>query len=161
MQAARLLASRDFGLVRCEREDRSKRPVPPDPRGSCAAGAGAGPAGRISRIQAARSVGLTWPNAGLKRTGQRSVRSMGPHRRSNAQSKSARSQRTNLTSSFGLSRVEVAPEVGLDLARARRLEVEDDVDPGIDRRDVDRAAGLEQDGLPGVGQPGHQRKTSG
>ena len=43
-----------------------------DPRGSCAAGVGAGPADRDSRIQAARSVGLTRPKTALNRIGQRS-----------------------------------------------------------------------------------------
>ena len=35
------------------------------------------------------------------------------------------------------------------------------MDAGIDRADVDRAAGLEQDGLARVGQPGHQREDLG
>ena len=34
-------------------------------------------------------------------------------------------------------------------------------DPGVDRADVDRPAGLEQDGPPGVGQPGHEREDLG
>ena len=37
----------------------------------------------------------------------------------------------------GLEPVEVAPDVGLHLARAGRLEVEDHADPGIDRAGVD------------------------
>src|SRR5208337_1548546 len=52
---------------------------------------------------------------------------------------------------------EVAPDVRLHLARAGRLEVEDDADAGIDRARIDCSAGLEQDGLAGVGQAAHQR----
>ena len=56
-----------------------------------------------------------------------------------------------------LEPVEVAPDVGLDLARAGSLDVEDHPHSGIDRADVDRAAGLEQDRLAGVGKSRHER----
>ena len=52
---------------------RLKRPGHSGPRGSCAAGAGAGPAAGIRGSSRPARSDSTWPKAALNRTGQRSV----------------------------------------------------------------------------------------
>ena len=51
--------------------------------------------------------------------------------------------------------------VALGLARARALDVDDAAHARVDRRDVDRAAGLEQHLVAGVAEVGEQRQRAG
>ena len=87
---------------------------------------------RDSRIQPASSVGLTWPNAALNKTGQRRVKprertiSIGPI-------EIGATANDDLDLVDRLEPVEVAPDVGVDLAGAGRLDVEDHAHAGIDR----------------------------
>jgi len=77
------------------------------------------------------------------------------------QSKSSREQTTYFTSSMGLSRPRLASRLAAASPEPGGLDVEDDGDPGVDPGGVDRAAGLEQDRPPGVGQEGHERQDFG
>ena len=101
-------------------------------------------------------MGSTCPNAALNKTGQRRAK---PRERtiSTAQSKSARSQTTTLTSSIGLSRsrllqtlASTSPEPGVLMSRITRTR-------GSTAPVSIAPAGLEQDRLAGVGEPGHER----
>ena len=56
-----------------------------------------------------------------------------------------------------LQAAKVGPDVRLNFARAGCLDVEDDAHAGVDSAGVDRSAGLEQDGLTGVGKTRHER----
>ena len=61
----------------------------------------------------------------------------------------------------GPDSVKIAPAVCLNLARARRFDIENDVYPRINRGGVDGAAGLQKYGLAAVNQPRHQWKDLG
>ena len=140
-----------------DRRDRVRPRGPRGPRGSCAAGAGAGPAAGIRGSSAASSVGLTEPKAAPNRTGQRSTsRCVADDRDGPVEIAAVADDDLDLVGR--LEPVEVAPDVGLGLARAGRLDVEDDRAPaGSTAADVNGPAGLQQHGLAGVGQAGHQR----
>src|SRR5271157_1242832 len=107
-----------------------------------------------SRIHPASSVGLTWPNAAEKRTALGQVMHT-DHVHGPLEIGTVAEDELELVA--GLEPFDVAPHVRLHLARAGRLDVEDDEDPGIDRAGIECAAGLEQDGLAGIGQAAHQR----
>ena len=65
---------------------------------------------------------------------------------------------TNLTSSVPLKMREVFPAVAGRFAAARAFQIHDAPHARIDWRDVQRAAGFQQDGKAGVAQRSHQRQ---
>ncbi len=125
----------------------------------------------LLELEADRQAGLQDPGgqvgrADLAERRRRTGRGSGRARRCartcpTAQSKSSRSQTTTFTSSVGLRRsrllqrfASTSPEPGVFRSRITRTRA-------VDRADVERPAGLQQDGPPGVGQPRHQRAGLG